>query len=132
MRLRFICLISLLLVFACDQSARPLAIVPGTSKVEVLVTNSYYVTVTSNCSENLMACQDVSMEAKNRKTGEVVFAQGRTMYTRCVDRVTACQFNGYEFYDRGYIYALLADGLYLIGQSRDTTIDEEVGFWRRP
>lgn len=95
---------------------------------ETLKTQNFSVTVTRNCSERGIVCNDVSYVGHELKTGAFIRLKGKTMQHMCPDRVTACRFLGYEFRNKNYRYVITPDGRLQVYQDTKLLLDEE-GTW---
>ena len=64
---------------------------------ETLKTKNFIVHITRNCPEGEVVCNNVSYTGTRLRNGESIKLTGRTVYRMCADKVTPCQFLGYEF-----------------------------------
>lgn len=99
-----------------------------TALAETLKTKNFIIDITSNCSEGEVVCDDVSYKGRRISTGESISLTGRTLYRTCADRVTPCQFLGYEFLNGVYRYVVTESGVLKVYR-RGKLILEEKGSW---
>jgi len=105
------------------------AIVPGGHAAE-FVSPAARATVTVNCPEGEVSCDDVDLELLRIPAGEVIHARGRTLHTLCRDGVTPCRFLGYEFIDGDTRIRLYESGVITIEGGDGGDILRETGEWR--
>lgn len=96
---------------------------------EVLTTPNFVVTITRNCAEGFVTCDDVSYRGVAKKTGKAITLKGRTMHTTCADGVTPCRFLGYVFRNGDISYRVWESGQLEVLQGRDKVLLEEKGEW---
>lgn len=77
---------------------------------DTLRTKDYRVTITNNCPEGEVTCNNVSYYGVNVNTNASIQLQGRTVHTPCADGVTPCRFVGYEFSNGNYRYLVTQEG----------------------
>ncbi|GHF99403.1 hypothetical protein GCM10017783_09290 [Deinococcus piscis] len=95
------------------------------------ITPTYRVTVTPQCAEGSVTCNDVSYLGQNRRTGQSLRLRGRTEHVLCADGVTPCRFVGYVFQNGSYRYAINEDQSTLNIWRGHTLIWSEVGQWQQ-
>ena len=95
---------------------------------ETLKTRNFNVTITRNCQEGSITCSDVTYVGRELTTGNSIRLKGKTMHRMCADRVTPCQFIGYEFRNRNYRYVVTADGTLQVYQGTKLLLIEK-GTW---
>ncbi|MBF2028162.1 MAG: hypothetical protein IGS48_15585 [Oscillatoriales cyanobacterium C42_A2020_001] len=96
---------------------------------ETLQTRNFRVTVTRNCAEGSVTCNDVTYVGRNRRTGESIRLRGKTLHTLCQDGVTPCRFLGYEFRNGVYRYLVTEDGTLRVYQGQKLILNER-GTWQ--
>ena len=95
---------------------------------ETLQTRNFIVNITRNCPEGEVVCNNVSYTGTSLKTAESIKLTGRTVYRLCSDRVTPCQFLGYEFINGNYRYFVTESGIIRIYKNGRLLL-EESGSW---
>jgi hypothetical protein len=95
---------------------------------ETLKTKSFNVTITRNCLEESVTCNNVTYVGRDLITGKSIRLKGRTMHRLCADRVTPCRFLGYEFRNRNYRYLVTTEGTLQVYQGTKILVNEE-GTW---
>jgi hypothetical protein len=100
------------------------------SLAETLTTENYVVTITRNCEEGNVTCNDVTYHGISKQTGEAITIKGSTKHTKCADGVTPCRFLGYEFENGNATYLVLESGLLQIVKDKNDAIFEEQGKWK--
>ena len=96
---------------------------------ETLQTRNFIVNITRNCPEGEVVCNNVSYTGTSLKTAESIKLTGRTVYRLCSDRVTPCQFLGYEFINGNYRYFVTESGIIRIYKNGRLLL-EESGSWK--
>jgi len=96
---------------------------------ETLQTRNFIVNITRNCPEGEVVCNNVSYTGTSLKTAESIKLTGRTVYRLCSDRVTPCQFLGYEFINGNYRYFVTESGIIRIYKNGRLLL-EESGSWQ--
>jgi len=96
---------------------------------ETLQTRNFIVKITRNCPEGEVVCNNVSYTGTSLKTAESIKLTGRTVYRLCSDRVTPCQFLGYEFINGNYRYFVTESGIIRIYKNGRLLL-EESGSWQ--
>lgn len=97
---------------------------------DTLRTRDFRVTITNNCPEGNVTCNDVTYYGTNLKTGASIQLTGKTVHTLCADGVTPCQFLGYEFSNGKYRYVVTENGRLQVYQGRKLLLDQR-GNWMR-
>ena len=100
-----------------------------TSLAETLETRNFLVKITRNCPEGEVVCNKVSYTGTSLRTAESIKLTGRTVYRLCSDRVTPCQFLGYEFINGAYRYFVTENGTLRI-YKQGKLLFEETGSWK--
>ncbi|MFM7905976.1 MAG: hypothetical protein EWV79_01530 [Microcystis aeruginosa Ma_MB_S_20031200_S102D] len=100
-----------------------------TTLAETLQTRNFIVKITRNCPEGEVVCNNVSYTGTSLRTAESIKLTGRTVYRLCSDRVTPCQFLGYEFINRNYRYFVTESGIIRIYKNGKLLL-EESGSWQ--
>lgn len=95
----------------------------------MLITPSYSVTITENCKEGVVGCDDVTYRGINRKTGKSITLKGAARMVMCADRVTPCHVDVYEFKNGAYLYSLYPDGNLVVTKNGHVIINE-IGKWQ--
>lgn len=106
----------------------PIATIPlwnQAALAESLKTKNFNVTITRHCPEGSVTCENVTYYGKNLKTGTSIRLTGKTIQRTCADRVTPCQFLGYEFRNAQYLYRVMADGKLLVYQGKKLILEEQ-------
>lgn len=93
-----------------------------------LTTTNYVVTITSQCEEGQVTCDDVTYSGRSKRSGEELELQGETMHLLCGDQQTPCRFLGYRFYNEGYEYQVFDSGVLRVRRGDKLVIDER-GQW---
>ena len=100
-----------------------------TTLAETLQTRNFIVKITRNCPEGEVVCNNVSYTGTSLRTAESIKLTGRTVYRLCSDRVTPCQFLGYEFINRNYRYFVTESGILRVYKQGKLLL-EESGLWK--
>lgn len=95
---------------------------------DTLRTKDFRVTITNNCPEGQVACNDVTYYGVNINTNASIQLQGRTVHTSCADGVTPCRFVGYEFSNGNYRYLVTEEGRLQVYQNRKIVLNQR-GNW---
>ncbi len=93
-----------------------------------LVTDNYIVSIESNCAEGNVTCDDVTDTGKSKSTGNTITLKGTTLHRMCSDRVTPCQFIGYEFHNGNVTYSVKETGVLSVIQNGKLLLKEN-GKW---
>ncbi len=101
----------------------------NTALAETLKTKNFVVQITRNCPEGEAVCNNVSYTGTRLKTGASIKLTGRTVYRMCADKVTPCQFLGYEFLNRDYRYFVTESGTLKVYKQKKLLLEEK-GSWR--
>jgi hypothetical protein len=101
----------------------------NTALAETLKTKNFVVQITRNCPEGEVVCNNVSYTGTSLKTGASIKLTGRTLYRMCADKVTPCQFLGYEFLNGHYRYVVTESGTLTV-YKQQKLLFEESGAWR--
>jgi hypothetical protein len=72
------------------------------ASARTLKTANFSVEIIPNCEEGNVVCNDVTYVFTELETTMAITRKGRTVHHLCADRVTPCQFLGYEFLDKRY------------------------------
>jgi hypothetical protein len=97
---------------------------------DTLRTKDFRVTITNNCPEGEVACNNVNYHGVNVNTGASVQLLGRTLHTSCADGVTPCRFVGYEFSNGNYRYLVTEEGSLQVYQNGKLVLNQR-GNWER-
>ncbi len=110
----------------------PLTIVllPTSVLAETLKTENFRITISNNCSEGSVTCNDITYVGQELKTGSSIRLKGKTLNLMCRDRVTPCRFIGYEFRNKNYRYLVTEDGRLQVYRSTKLILDEK-GAWEK-
>lgn len=100
-----------------------------TTLAETLQTRNFIVKITRNCPEGEVVCNNVSYTGISLRTAESIKLTGRTVYRLCSDRVTPCQFLGYEFINGNYRYFVTESGIIRVYKNGKLLL-EESGSWQ--
>ncbi|WP_136168590.1 hypothetical protein [Brenneria corticis] len=85
------------------------AIFPLSSYSETTETfkgSKYIAEITSHCEEGNISCKNVTLISKSIKTKQSIELKGETVNINCPG---TCDFRGYTFKNKNYIYTLLSD-----------------------
>ncbi|PAX60698.1 hypothetical protein [Brunnivagina elsteri] len=97
----------------------------GVANAETLKTRNYKVTITRNCPEGYVTCNNVTYVGKNLKTGQSIRLKGKTIHTIGADGVTPSRFLGYEFRNNKYLYRVTADGVLTVFNGKKLVLQEK-------
>jgi hypothetical protein len=100
----------------------------NTALAETLKTKNFVVQITRNCPEGDVVCDNVSYTGTRLKTGASIKLTGKTVYRMCADKVTPCQFIGYEFLNGDYRYLVTESGTLRVYKQKRLLV-EESGSW---
>jgi hypothetical protein len=95
---------------------------------KVLDTPSFNISITENCPEGDVNCQDVTYLGRDKKTGNTISLKGVALVRMCADGVTPCQHLGYEFDNGSYKYTITDDGLLTVASGARTLVSQQ-GQW---
>jgi hypothetical protein len=117
----------LLLVVA---TASPLSSVADDGAGDTLTTKSYVVTITSDCAEGNVDCNDVTYHGVSRQTGKAITLKGTTLHNKCGDGITPCRFLGYQFKNGNITYWVLESGSLQVIRGKNEVLLDEDGQWQ--
>jgi hypothetical protein len=96
----------------------------GIANAETLNTKNFKVTITRNCAEGEVTCNNVTYLGKNIKTGQSIKLTGKTIHTKGADG-TPGRFLGYEFRNHKYLYRVTSDNLLQVFQGKKLILQEQ-------
>ncbi|BAZ41109.1 hypothetical protein NIES4101_70710 [Calothrix sp. NIES-4101] len=102
-----------------------LTLLAGAANAETLKTKNFKVTITRNCPEGYVVCNNVTYVGRNLKTGQSIRLTGRTIHTVGADGVTPSRFLGYQFRNGQYIYQVTADNRLLVYNGKKLILQEQ-------
>lgn len=102
----------------------------GRAQADTLTTASFSVQIRVNCAEGNVVCDDVRYEGTNRRSGQSLVLQGKTLNSLCADGVTPCRFIGYEFRNGPFRYVVYDSGSLRVTRGDKVLVDEP-GEWQR-
>ncbi len=94
------------------------------ANAETLKTKNYKVTITRNCLEGNVTCNNVTYLGKNLKTGQSIRLKGKTIHSVGADGVTPSRFLGYEFRNNNFVYRVTADNQLLVFNGKKLILQE--------
>lgn len=97
---------------------------------DTLRTKDFRITITKNCPEGNVVCNNVTYRGVNLSTGSSIQLRGKTVHTLCADRVTPCRFVGYEFPNGVYRYLVTENGRLQVYKGNKLVLDQN-GTWSR-
>ncbi len=97
--------------------------------VSVLNTPNYRITIDVKCAEGNVTCNNVIYTGINKTTKKAVRLRGTTLHTTCADRITPCQFVGYQFKNKNIIYYVDEDGTLEVIKNNKILLLQETGQW---
>ena len=103
-------------------------------KAEVLTTPSYIITITKNCEEGEVGCDDVTYVGVNRKSKKTITLKGADLMHYCPDDLgdgpgkTPCRHIGYEFKNGKVNYFVSDDGSLEVTRGAKVLVKEQ-GVW---
>lgn len=100
----------------------------NTALAGTLITQNFQITISSNCEEGVVICNNISYQGVNLNTGESIRLVGKTLHRTCADGITPCRFIGYEFRNGNYRYIVTQDGILLVYEAEKLLL-EESGTW---
>lgn len=95
------------------------------ANAETLKTKNFNITITRNCPEGYVTCNDVTYYGKSLQTRKSIRLNGRTIHATCADGVTPCRFLGYEFRNNKYLYRVTTDGTLQVYQGKKLILQEK-------
>ncbi|RJT44328.1 hypothetical protein [Rahnella woolbedingensis] len=107
--MRSLKVISLITLLSVDSHAEGYKLHPG---IRTFQGQKFEIELKAHCPETRLACNDVSYEAINKKTGERLHLKGRVL-----TNYYSHDFRGFEFKNGNYIYTLRPDS----GASNDVS-----------
>jgi hypothetical protein len=117
---RFISPISLIFILLLGEQAI----------AQTLTTKQFKIKIHRNCEEGSVTCDRVSYQGTDLKTRKSIRLSGKTVHRLCADKVTPCQFLGYEFRNNNYRYFVSEDGKLLIYQGKKLVLSQR-GAWKQ-
>ena len=87
-------------IAALASLAIPIAAIQTEAK-EMYSSKTYEFSIQRRCHEGWISCDNVLLEARNKKTGESLSVIGSTYHSRCADGISPCRFIGYIFKKNG-------------------------------
>jgi L-ascorbate metabolism protein UlaG (beta-lactamase superfamily) len=116
MNLLFVCVCALLWTVSCYSQSS-----------QVLVTPSFVVTIIDPNEEGVVSADNITYVGVNRKSGDTIKIQGRTLHTVSADG-TPGRFIGYLFKNKNVSYLVAFEGELTV-TSGDKTVLKESGEW---
>ncbi|CAH0533230.1 hypothetical protein VST7929_01094 [Vibrio stylophorae] len=104
-----------------------LILVSHFSHAATLTTKHYIVSITSNCMEGEVTCNDVTYTGQSKKTGDKITLKGRTLHTY-LSNGTPSQFLGYQFTHGNVTYRVSESGVLTVTQGEKVLLSEQ-GKW---
>jgi hypothetical protein len=95
-----------------------------------LTTDSYVVTIATNCEEGSVTCDNVTYRGLSKQTGKAITLKGSTKHTTCSEGITPCRFIGYEFKSGNITYLVLDSGLLQVFKDKSEVLLAEQGKWK--
>jgi len=108
-----------------------LAALPDVAAALTLTTPSYLITITVNCEEGVIGCDDVSYVGVNRKNKKSIYLKGRERMHYCPGDEgdgpgkTPCHHEGYEFHNGKTKYFIGDDGSLEVSQGAKILLQEK-------
>lgn len=102
-----------------------------TAAALTLTTPSYLITLTINCEEGVLGCDNVTYLGVNRKNKKSIHLKGRELMHYCPDDQgdgpgnTPCHHLGYEFHNGKTIYFIGDDGSLTVNQGSKVLLQEK-------
>ncbi|MGE0384104.1 MAG: hypothetical protein AB7Q97_05190 [Gammaproteobacteria bacterium] len=99
-----------------------------------LVTPGYIITITANCEEGVVVCDDVVYRGVSRRSGKAIELRGRDVFRYCPEDHgdgpggTPCHHLGYEFRGGSVTY-FVGDNGALVVTDGDRVLLSEQGEW---
>ena len=96
-----------------------------------LTTPNYLITLTINCEEGVVGCDDVTYVGVNRKNKNSIHLKGRELMRYCPDDQgdgpgkTPCHHEGYEFHNGKTKYFIGDDGSLEVSQGAKILLQEK-------
>lgn len=94
-----------------------------------LETETFRISIESRCGEGHVTCNDVAINAHDKRGGKSVVTTGETWHTTCADG-SPCRFLGYRFVDGDSTYLIHQSGLLQVVKGRDEVLLNEEGEWQ--
>jgi hypothetical protein len=98
--------------------------------MNTLTSKNFNISITNNCEEGTVVCQDVTYVGTNRRSGKSIRLRGKTVHTLCADGVTPCRFLGYSFTQGKYSYFVGEEGVLRVFKGKRLIL-QEVGQWNK-
>ena len=95
---------------------------------DTLKTKDFRVTITNNCQEGEVVCNNVTYKGVNVNTNASIQLRGKTVHTLCADGVTPCRFVGYQFSNGNYRYLVTEQGSLQVYQNGKIVLNQR-GTW---
>lgn len=97
---------------------------------QTLETPGYTVTITQQCEEGNVSCDDVRYVGTSKRSGNAISLRGTTVHSRGADGVTPGAFQGYVFRSGRVTYTVFADGRLLVTEGKKTLVNQQ-GQWKQ-
>ena len=107
-------------VFLCSTAAVSAA---------TLTTHNFIVTISQNCAEGNVTCDEVTYHSVSKKTGDSIKLEGTTWHTMASDGVTPSGFLGYKFKNGNITYYVLETGELEVIRGDSEVLLYETGTW---
>ncbi|MCG7564206.1 hypothetical protein [Pseudoalteromonas sp. McH1-42] len=99
------------------------------ANAESLNTPSYEIVIKWKCGEGYVSCDNIEFNVKNKIEGTTNTYIGKSIHSLCVDGVTPCKFQGYEFNTDELNYSLYMRGLIEVVKNNNEVVLSEKGEW---
>ncbi len=95
-----------------------------------LETDSYIISIDSQCEEGEVMCQNYFYSGRSKSSGDSIILQGSSWHLLCADGVSPCRFLGYKFLNGDVAYYVTEGGLLKVIQSGEKVLVSEQGTWK--
>ncbi|WP_332403551.1 hypothetical protein [Vibrio metschnikovii] len=104
-----------------------LLVASSSSLAATLVTKNYVVSITPNCVEGEVTCNDVTYRGKSKKSGNEIILKGHTLHALLSDG-TPSRFLGYKFINGNVVYMVSDSGSLIVTLDEKVLVNEQ-GQW---
>lgn len=120
------------LVMKCLRVLLLAAFLPGVAwaaSSQVLTTPGYVVTITEQCAEGEVGCDNVLYSGVNRRSGKSLTLHGKALMHDCPGTTTPCHHIGWRFDNHGTTYTVTDAGVLEVTRG-DKTLLRQTGTWQ--
>lgn len=113
----------------CAWAVGLLPVATWAATPQVLVTRDFTVTITAQCAEGTVGCDDVLYTGVDRRNGKSLTLHGKAVMHDCTGTRTPCHLEGWRFDNRGTVYNVTSAGVLEVTQAGKQLL-RQAGSWR--